>query len=433
MNNQIEKIVKENLVYEVRGKRVMLDSDLAKLYECNNGTKELNQLVRRHIEKFSSDMYFQLEKEEYLELLRSQIVTLKVSTGQHVKYLPYVFSLEGIEVLNSLIRNENKEKIYKKILNDFQDAENFDLVEMRANPHKIEDLIYEVRGQQVMLDSDLAKLYQCKNGTKEIIQVVKRNPEKFPERFTFKLNDQEIKNFLVTDCDQKNKNIETRGGKYKSPRVFTEQGVAMLATVLKSDVATKVSIAIMDAFVLMRKYISSNLMEVSYMQKQIMINSNNINQNTEDIKKLQESFNKFEEKKENVNEIYFYGRIYDAYSKIVDILKEGKEEVIIIDRYADKSVLDMIRDIKAQVILIVKRNGLLKEIDVEKYNKQYHNLKIKYDNTYHDRYIIIDRKKVYHLGSSLNQAGSRTFSINILEDEKIRELIISSLYKQITC
>ncbi len=426
MNNEIEKIVKENLVYEVRGKRVMLDSDLAKLYQCNNGTKELNQLVRRHIEKFSSDMYFQLEKEEYLELLRSQIVTLKVSKGQHVKYLPYVFSREGIEILNNLIRNENKEKIYKKILNDFQDAENFDLVEVRANPHKIGDLIYEVRGQQVMLDSDLAKLYQCKNGTKEIVQVVKRNPEKFPDRFTFKLDDQEIKNFLVTDCDQKNKNIETRGGKYKNPRVFTEQGVAMLATVLKSDVATKVSIAIMDAFVLMRKYISNNLMEQQYVKDMVIKHDG-------EIRKLQESFNKFEEKKENVNEVYFYGQIYDAYSKIVDILREGKEEIIIIDRYADKSILDMIRDIDVKVTLIVKKNGLLKEIDIEKYNKQYHNLKIKYDDTYHDRYIIIDRKKVYHLGLSLNQAGNRTFSINILEDEKIRDLIISSLYKQITC
>ncbi len=419
MNNQIEKIVKENLVYEVRGKRVMLDSDLAKLYECNNGTKELNQLVRRHIEKFSSDMYFQLEKEEYLELLRSQIVTLKVSTGQHVKYLPYVFSREGIEVLNDLIRNENKEKIYKKILNNFQDAKNFDLVEMRANPHKIGDLIYEVRGQQVMLDSDLANLYQVE--TKRINEAVRRNPDKFPERFTFVLTDDESELFLVANCDQKNKNMEKRGGKYKSPRVFTEQGVAMLATVLKSDVAAKVSIAIMDAFVLMRKYISSNLMEQHYLKDMVIKHDG-------EIKQLQESFNKFEEKKENVNEIYFYGRIYDAYSKIVDILKEGVEEVIIIDRYADKSVLDMIRDIKAKVILIVKRNGLLKEIDIEKYNKQYHNLKVKYDNTYHDRYIIIDRNKVYHLGSSLNQAGSRTFSINILEDELITQSLINSVF-----
>ena len=211
MKNEIVKIEKENLVYEVRGKKVMLDSDLAKLYECKNGTKSINLIVKRNENKFSSAICFQLTKEEY-DALRFQFETLEVKKGQYVKYLPYVFSLEGIKILNGLIRNENKEKIYKKILNDFQDAEDFNLVEMRANPHIIEDLIYEIRGRQVMLDSDLAKLYQCKNGTKEIVQVVKRNPEKFPDRFTFKLDDQEIKNFLVTDCDQKNKNIETRGG-----------------------------------------------------------------------------------------------------------------------------------------------------------------------------------------------------------------------------
>ena len=121
---------------------------------------------------------------------------------------------------------------------------------------KIENMIYEIRGQQVMLDSDLAKLYQCKNGTKEINQAVKNNPNKFPKRFSWKLTDEEIKIFLVANCDQK---IETRGGRYKNPRVFTEQGVAMLATILKSKVAVKVSIEIMDAFVAMRKYISNNL------------------------------------------------------------------------------------------------------------------------------------------------------------------------------
>ena len=115
---------------------------------------------------------------------------------------------------------------------------------------EIVNMIYEIRGQQVMLDSDLAKLYQCKNGTKEINQAVSRNKEKFPERFSWKLTDEDVNNFLVTNCDQKN---ETRGGRYKNPRVFTEQGVAMLATILKSPIATQVSIAIMDAFVSMRR------------------------------------------------------------------------------------------------------------------------------------------------------------------------------------
>ena len=130
----------------------------------------------------------------------------------------------------------------------------------------IENMIYEIRGKQVMLDSDLAKLYQCKNGTKEINQAVKNNPDKFPERFSWKLNTSDSYEFLVKKFDQK---IETRGGKYKNPRVFTEQGVAMLSTILKSKVATETSIRIMDAFVYMRKYISNNF----YKNEKILISS----------------------------------------------------------------------------------------------------------------------------------------------------------------
>ncbi len=120
---------------------------------------------------------------------------------------------------------------------------------------KIENMIYEVRGKQVMLDSDLARLYGVE--TKRINEAVRNNPQKFPERFSFKLTDEESEFFLVENFDQKNNYIETRGGKYKNPRVFTEQGVAMLATILKSSVATQVSIAIMDAFVMMRKCINN--------------------------------------------------------------------------------------------------------------------------------------------------------------------------------
>ena len=162
---------------------------------------------------------------------------------------------------------------------------------------KIENMIYEIRGKQVMLDSDLAILYNVE--TKRINEAVKNNLEKFLERFSFVLNDCESQKLLVEIFDQK---IETRGGRYKNPRVFTEQGVAMLATILKSKIATQVSIAIMDAFVEMKKYISSNLIEQRYINNQVL-------KNTENIKLLQESFSKFEEKRK-VNEIYFEGQIY---------------------------------------------------------------------------------------------------------------------------
>ena len=204
---------------------------------------------------------------------------------------------------------------------------------------KIEDLIYEVRGVQVMLDSDLAKLYECKNGTKSINLAVNRNLDRFPEDFYFQLKEEEYNNlkFQIETSSSKN----NYGGVRKLPYVFTEQGVAMLATVLRTEVASKMSVAIMRAFVVMRKYISSNLIQQKYINNQVL-------KNTEEIKILQESFQKFEEKKK-VNEIYFDGQIYDAYSKIQDIFKVANKELIIIDGYADNTILDIIKRLNIDV------------------------------------------------------------------------------------
>ena len=280
----------------------------------------------------------------------------------------------------------------------------------------IANMIYEIRGKQVMLDSDLAKLYGCKNGTKTINLAVKRNIERFPNDFYFQLTQVEFDNlkfqFEISSWN-------TYGGIRKLPYIFTEQGVAMLATVLRTSIASEVSINIMRAFVTMRKYIGNNLIEQKYINNQVM-------KNTEDIKLLQESFSKLEEKKK-INEIYFNGQIYDAYSKIVDIMKESKQELIIIDRYADKTVLDMISKVEVIVKLITKKNGLLSKLDIEKYQKQYDNLKIKYDDTFHDRYIIVDKEIFYHLGASVNHVGSRTFSINILEDDCMKKSLLAKL------
>ncbi|MCI9585087.1 MAG: ORF6N domain-containing protein [Bacilli bacterium] len=280
---------------------------------------------------------------------------------------------------------------------------------------KIENMIYEIRGKQVMLDSDLAKLYKCKNGTKEINQAVKNNVEKFPERFSWILTDKEYENLRSIFLTSSSKN--NYGGRRYKPRVFTEQGVAMLATVLKSKTATKVSIAIMDAFVIMRKYISNSLLEQKYINDLVL-------QNTEDIKLLKQSFSKFEELS---NEIYFDGQIYDAYSKIKDILSMAKKELIIIDAYADKVVLDMIKDLSVKVTLIVKNKSLLTKTDINKYNSQYSNLNIIYDDSFYDRYFIIDNDIIYHCGASINHAGSKTFSINKLEDEIVKKSLINKI------
>ena len=283
----------------------------------------------------------------------------------------------------------------------------------------IQDMIFEIRGKQVILDSDLAKLYEVE--TKRINEAVKNNPNKFLERFCFKLSDSESQNLLVENFDQKK---ETRGGKYKNPRVFTEQGVYMLATILKSKKATEVTLNIMDTFVLMRHYIGNNLIEQKY------YNDMTIRHDSE-IKLLQKAFDKLKNKKE-IDEIYFNGKIYDAYSKIIDIFKEAKEELIIIDRYTDKIVLDMIKNLKCKVILITSNKTKLTKLDIEKYHNDYDNLELIYDDTFHDRYFIIDKNKIYHSGNSINHIGYRKSSIDLINDTNIKKALLKDVDKIIS-
>jgi len=270
-------------------------------------------------------------------------------------------------------------------------------------------MIYEIRGKQVMLDSDLAKLYHCSNGTKSINLAVIRHINRFPERFMFQLKREEYNNLRFQ--------IETANMVRTLPNVFTEQGVAMLSAAIRT--AESISIQIMDAFVAMRKYISTNLIEQKYINAMVLKHDKEINL-------LQESFSKFEEKKV-INEIYFNGQIYDAYSKIIDILNNDKKELVIIDAYADKKTLDIIKELKVGVTLIINERSKITKLNIEKYNEQYNNLKIIYNNTYHDRYFILDKKEVYHCGTSINNAGSKTFSINKLEDNFVIENLIKNI------
>ena len=276
--------------------------------------------------------------------------------------------------------------------------------------NNIENLIYEIRGKQVMLDSDLAKLYGCKNGTKEINQAVKNNLDKFPERFSFILDDIESNNLLVKKIDQK---TETRGGKYKNPRVFTEQGVAMLATILKSKIATQVSIKIMDAFVSLRKYVNNYEYRISNIETKMIDYDNKFDRLFEAL-----------DKKEKQSHIFFEGQIYDAYSLLIDILKEAEEEIIIIDNYIDKQILDIISFLDKEVTIITNKYN---NIDINKYKEQYNNLNIKISNKFHDRFIIIDKKILYHSGSSFKDLGKKCFSINKIEDKKLLENILEHL------
>ena len=275
----------------------------------------------------------------------------------------------------------------------------------------IEDMIYEIRGRQVMLDSDLARLYECINGTKTINQAVKRHINKFPERYMFQLTKNEYDNLKSQFGTS---SLNTYGGVRKMPYAFTEQGVAMLATILKTPVADIVSMKIIDAFVYMKRYLTFE-------------NKNSIILNHEErILKLEESFDKFNEK-EKINAIFYEGQIYDAYSLLIDIFKEANEEIIIIDNYADKSILDMITNLNVKVTIVTRKFNLLKDIDIKKYNRQYHNLKIIYSDKFHDRFVIIDKKVLYHSGASFKDLDNKCFAINKIEDNEYLKNILKKI------
>ena len=168
----------------------------------------------------------------------------------------------------------------------------------------------------------------------------------------------------------------------------------MLAIILKTKVAVEVSVRIMDAFVSMRHYFNNNEYRLSNIETKIIEHDN-------DIRLLQESFDKFAGKKKTTD-IYLDGQIYDAYFKILDIFSKAKNSLIIIDNYADNTLLDIVRRLSIDVTLITKKNNLLTMQDIDKYNKQYHNLDVIFNNAFHDRYFILDNSIVYHCGASIN-------------------------------
>jgi len=291
----------------------------------------------------------------------------------------------------------------------------------------IKDLIYEIRGKEVMLDSDLAKLYGCNNGTKDINKAVKRNIERFPGNFYFQLSKQEALEISRFQFGTLNKNGDNRGYniKYK-PYVFTEQGVAMLSSVLRTKDAARVSVNIMNAFVEMRKFINENKdlfkriisieNKTEYIESTLLEFDNN----------FKILFDKFDRKEDLKSKLFFNGEIYDAYSCIIDIIKEADKKIIIIDSYIDESVLKFLskKNLNVMVLLITSNKAKINNFDIHKFNKQYPSIEIKYTDKFHDRFIIIDNKKLYHLGTSLNYIGNKVFGINKIEDTNYLILLL---------
>lgn len=278
---------------------------------------------------------------------------------------------------------------------------------------KIESMIYEVRGKFVMMDSDLAVLYHVE--TKRVNEAVKNNIEKFPERYSFILNKEEYTN-LRSKISTSSPNTN-HGGRRYLPRVFTEEGALMLSTVLKSKEAVKTSISITDAFVAMKKYISNNLLEQRFINNMVLEHDN-------DIKLLKENFSKFDSMS---NEIFYEGQIYDAYSLLLDILNSSKKSIIIIDNFANKKLFDLLSKTKKNVTVYSKN---FDEVLINKYKKQYNNVTLIHNDSYHDRFIIIDNKVLYHCGASFKDLGTKCFCISKIDNQElIKDMLKSIKYK----
>ena len=283
---------------------------------------------------------------------------------------------------------------------------------VKYKTENIKNLIHTIRGKQVMLDSDVAMLYQYT--TKNINKAMKRNINRFPEDFCFQLTEKEVEN-LRFQIGTSSLNKENYGGRRYLPYVYTEQGISMLAGVLKNEIAVQVSISIIRAFIEMRRFISLNgqvFQEINDIKGQLL----------EHDKKFDEVFDELQRKQETEfkQSIFFDGQIYDAYSLIIDIIKRAKQKILIIDNYIDDSILKMLskKNKDVEVVILTSQNCNLTKLDISKFNKQYPNLKVSRTNKFHDRFIVIDNKDLYHIGASLKDLGKKCFAISKIEDDE---------------
>ena len=282
---------------------------------------------------------------------------------------------------------------------------------------EIQSMIYTFRGRQVMLDSDLARLYQVE--TKVFNQAVKRNIDRFPENFRFQLTDSEFENLrsqIVTSS------LSGHGGRRYMPYVFTEQGIAMLSAVLKSDVAVEVSVKIMNSFVEMRNFLLSNREMFNRLDRVEL-------KQLETDKKLEEVFDYIATTKEVKQKIFFNGQIYDAFSLMVEIVEKAEKELILIDNYVDVNTLNILSKKKdgVNVLIVTSGNGNLTDKDIAKFNSQYPKLAVKISKDFHDRFFIIDRNEVYHIGASIKDAGKKSFGITKLEEHDLIDSLLGKV------
>lgn len=287
----------------------------------------------------------------------------------------------------------------------------------------IKSLIYVVRNQQVMIDSDLAKLYQVE--TKVFNQAVKRNIARFPENFRFQLSKDEYDSLRSQFVTSKEDEIK-KGGRRYLPYVFTEQGIAMLSAVLKNDVAIQVSINIMNAFVEMRHFIANNAL---LFERISTVELRQLEYQKQTDEKLEQIFECISKNEESNQKIFFDGQIYDAFSLIVNLIQKADKEITLIDGYVDVGTLNLLLKKRSDVTVTIytQKQTKLTRADVKNFNAQYPVLKVKYTKVFHDRFLIFDRVTAYHIGASLKDAGKKCFGINLIQDERIVRDILQRL------
>ena len=279
---------------------------------------------------------------------------------------------------------------------------------------EIRNLIYSIRGRQVMLDSDLASLYQVE--TKNLNKAVKRNIERFPVSFCFQLTEEEVENLRF----QFGTSSLSYGGRRYLPYVFTEQGVAMASAILRSDIAVKVSVEIMEAFVEMRKMLISNA-SLFHRLDNIELKQLQADQKFEEIFKALESDKLHAEKG-----IFYNGQVFDAYTFVSDIIRSAKSSIILLDNYVDDTVLTLLgkRNDNVTATILTKSISHQLRLDLQRYNSQYTVIDIEIFSDAHDRFLIIDNTELYHIGASLKDLGKKWFAFSRMDIEVGRMLQI---------
>ncbi len=285
-------------------------------------------------------------------------------------------------------------------------------IELAISQEQIENRIFTMRGVQVMIDRDLAEMYQVE--VKRLNEQVRRNIERFPEAFRFQLNESE-KNELVANCDR----FETIKHSSNNPYAFTEQGVAMLSAVLRSETAIQVSIKIINAFVEMRKFIANHsgiLQRVEGVERKQL----------ETDQKFEKVFKAMESKDGIPNQgVFFDGQVFDAYELASKIIHTAKQSIVLIDNYINESTLTHLSKKKkgVKVILLTKINNKQLTLDIQKANEQYGNFELKHFDKSHDRFLVIDQTEVYHLGASLKDLGKKWFAFSKMDPSSVENIV----------